>query len=363
MRVKKQKRHRRAVRFYTACFGFRQPYKVLCDGTFIHHLIVNNIAPADTAISNILGGSVKLFTTRSAPFCFSFKLKRLGKSYTESLQAANTLMIARCDHEQNKNAEGCIVEIIGENNPDHFYVGTQDTDMRKKFQEHGLECHLDEDLFGRIVRLICYHIGRDPSSSQVPGVPLIFGLRNALFLEPPSAFQRQFAKNSEEERSHMTEKEVALLKKRTKDLVENWEIGDSSDENGGPEDENLEMQPQKYSSRKGMKVKDRPQFKRNKAKGPNPLSVQKKKSRQNPNTMSGKLQLGGFGAEIHGLVLTSSRWGYNRECNLWWKAKVVMRRLEVEAGKERDHAKAKLLLQQKANGLLQLNDGTSSCGL
>ncbi|KAJ6403171.1 hypothetical protein OIU84_015149, partial [Salix udensis] len=64
----------------------------------------------------------------------------------------------------------------------------------------------------------------------------------------------------------MTEKEAALLKKRTKDLVENWEIGDSSDENGDPEDENLEMQPKKYSSRKGMTVKDRPQFKRKKAK-------------------------------------------------------------------------------------------------
>ncbi|KAF9684661.1 hypothetical protein SADUNF_Sadunf04G0141800 [Salix dunnii] len=239
MRVKKQKRHRRAVRFYTACFGFRQPYKVLCDGTFIHHLIVNNIAPADTAISNILGGSVKLFTTR----CVLAELKRLGKSYSESLQAANRLMIARCDHEQIKNAEGCIVEIVGESNPDHFFV---------------------------------------------PGVPLIFGLRNALFLEPPSAFQRQFAKNSEEERSHMTEKEAALLKKRTKDLVENWENGDSSDENGDPEDEKLEMQPQKYSSRKGMKVKDRPQFKRKKAKGPNPLSVQKKRSHQNKNSMPRK---------------------------------------------------------------------------
>ncbi|KAJ6736063.1 STRESS RESPONSE PROTEIN [Salix viminalis] len=34
-----------------------------------------------------------------------------------------------------KNAEGCIVEIIGENNLNHFFVGTQDTDMRKKFQE------------------------------------------------------------------------------------------------------------------------------------------------------------------------------------------------------------------------------------
>ncbi|KAJ6365533.1 hypothetical protein OIU76_030335 [Salix suchowensis] len=36
------------------------------------------------------------------------------------------------------------------------------------------------------------------------------------------------------------------------------------------------------------------------------------------------------------------------------KAKTVMRRLEVEAGKERDHAKEKILLQQKANGLLLL---------
>ena len=41
----------------------------------------------------------------------------------------------RCDHEQMKSAEGCTVEIIGEYNPDHFLVGTQDTDMRKKFQE------------------------------------------------------------------------------------------------------------------------------------------------------------------------------------------------------------------------------------
>ncbi|CAK7329169.1 unnamed protein product [Dovyalis caffra] len=244
MRVKKQKRHRRAVRFYTVCFGFRQPYKVLCDGTFIHHLIVNKIAPADTAISNILGGSVKLFTTR----CVLAELKRLGKPYAESLEAAKLLMIAR----------GLRSGDYWRKNPDHFFVGSQDTDMRKKFHE-------------------------------VPGVPLIYGLRNALFLEPPSAFQQQFAKNLEEERSHMTQFEATLLKKRTKDLLENQEDGDSSDENGDPEDENLKMQPKRYTARKGMDVKDRPQFKRKKAKGPNPLSVQKKKSRQNPNSMSGKV--------------------------------------------------------------------------
>lgn len=145
MGVKKQKRHRRAVRFYTACFGFREPFKILCDGTFVHHLVANRITPADTALANILGATVKLFTTRfisTTPFLFSAlfftwsnfdcnnlegklnifcfeivwwlpvlfacrcvlaelkslvlaKLKSLGGSYQESLNAANNLPIAR----------------------------------------------------------------------------------------------------------------------------------------------------------------------------------------------------------------------------------------------------------------------------
>ncbi|CAL1357972.1 unnamed protein product [Linum trigynum] len=31
---------------------------------FIHHLIANRVVPADTAISTVLGGPVKLFTSR-----------------------------------------------------------------------------------------------------------------------------------------------------------------------------------------------------------------------------------------------------------------------------------------------------------
>ncbi|KAF2322276.1 hypothetical protein GH714_010054 [Hevea brasiliensis] len=250
MRVKKQKRHRRAVRFYTSCFGFRQPFKVLCDGTFVHNLIVNRVAPADKALSNILGGSVKLFTTR----CVLEELKRLGSAYSESLQAAHKLMIARCDHEDKKSAEACIAEIIGENNPEHFFVATQDFGLRKKFRE-------------------------------VPGVPLIFGLRNALFLEPPSAFQHEFVKTSEEQRLHATELEYKMLKNRTKSTSTNEESGHSSDENKGPR----EMQPvKKDSARRRMDGKDRPQFKRKKAKAPNPLSCKKKKKDVNPKPSSDK---------------------------------------------------------------------------
>ncbi|KAH7577114.1 hypothetical protein ACOSP7_002111 [Xanthoceras sorbifolium] len=255
MKVKKQKRHRKIVRFYTACFGFRQPYKVLCDGTFVHHLIANQITPADKALSTTLAASVKLFSTK----CVIDELKGLGESHSEALQAAHELTIARCEHERKKSADACIKEVIGEKNMEHFFVATQDVDLRKKLQE-------------------------------VPGVPLIFGLRNSLFLEQPSAFQRQFVKASEEGRSHMTESEYKMLKKRAKDILETEEIRELSNEDEDVGDQKLELQTvkRKDNTRKQMGVKDRPQFKRKKAKGPNPLSCKRKKSHENSNMGSGK---------------------------------------------------------------------------
>lgn len=255
MRVKRQKRHRKIVRFYTACFGFRQPYKVLCDGTFVHHLIENRIIPADNALSNALAAPVKLFTTK----CVIDELERLGQSHSEAVEAAYKVAIARCEHENSKSADACLMEVIGEKNPEHFFVASQDVDLRKKLQE-------------------------------VPGVPLIFGLRNALLLEPPSSFQRQFVKTSEEARSRMTKSEFKKLKKSTKNILETKEIGDSSNKNEELENQKLEMQADKetHYARKGMGVKDRPQFKRKRAKAPNPLSCKKKKNHENPSTSSGK---------------------------------------------------------------------------
>lgn len=142
--------------------------------------------------------------------------------------------------------------LLEKKNPEHFFVSTQDVDLRKKLQE-------------------------------LPGVPLIFGLRNALLLEPPSAFQRQFVKTSEEARSRMTELEFKMLEK--KKILETEEIRESSNRY-----EELETQTDKetHYARKGMGVKDRPQFKRKRAKAPNSLSCKKKKSHENLNTASGK---------------------------------------------------------------------------
>ncbi|KAL6494832.1 hypothetical protein OROGR_031632 [Orobanche gracilis] len=243
MRVKKQKRHRRAVRFYMACFGFREPFKILCDGTFVHHLLANRITPADTALANTLGGAVKIFTTS----CVLAELRSLGESYSDSFNAARNLIMARCDHEKRKSAVSCITEVIGEKNTEHFYVATQDAELRKKFQE-------------------------------VPGVPVIYALRNALFLDRPSTFQHEFAKTAEEERSHITDLELKMLKLKKK-RVANDEARDSSDANEDHEDHILETHDiRKNVKRNRLDAKDKAQFKRKRAKGPNPLSCKKKKS-------------------------------------------------------------------------------------
>ncbi|KAK9271748.1 hypothetical protein L1049_002111 [Liquidambar formosana] len=254
MRLKRQKRNRKVVRFYTACFGFRPSFKVLCDGTFVHHLLVNDIMPADNALSNLLGATAKLFTTR----CVLAELKRLGNSYSESLKAARSLTIARCDHERRKSAVDCIMEIVGENNPDHFFVATQDNDLRKKFQ-------------------------------KIPGVPVIFGLRNALFIEQPSAFQRQFVKSTEEERLHMTELDYKILNMKVKERLATDEVRDTPDADECL-DQTLGTQAvtKTNSARKRTVVKDKAQFKRKRAKGPNPLSCKKKSHRQ-PNLVSEKV--------------------------------------------------------------------------
>ncbi|GMP70968.1 hypothetical protein CsSME_00029578 [Camellia sinensis var. sinensis] len=101
---------------------------------------------------------------------------------------------------------------------------------------------------------------------SVPGVPVIFGLRNALMLEPPSAFQHQFAKSTEEERSHMTEFEYKMLRMKKKNMLAMEEARESSGVNGSEGDLGTLAVMNANSGRKGKEVKDKVQFKRKKAK-------------------------------------------------------------------------------------------------
>jgi len=257
MRVKKQKQNRKTVRFYKACFAFREPYKVLCDGTFIHHMLESRLGTVNEALSGLLGGHVKVFVTR----CVIEELKKLGESFSGTVLATRRLTTARCNHESLKSATECLEAMVGADNPEHFFVATQDGGLRKKFR-------------------------------QVPGVPVVFVQKNYLLLEPPSEYQHQIARMTEAERMRMMEREFKLL-----EALEAKKVATQADVTSAPEISGDEM-PKKIESRDGSKsgnmlaVKDRPRFKRKKAKGPNPLSCKKKKNKVvYPQTTSNQCSL------------------------------------------------------------------------
>lgn len=91
-------------------------------------------------------------------------------------------------------------------------------------------------------------------------MPVIFALRNALFLEPPSQAQLQFAKLAEEERSHVNELELKLLTNKKK-------ISSETDEQANDVLPNEAIEDLKNNaSKRKTDVKDKVQFKRKRAK-------------------------------------------------------------------------------------------------
>ncbi|KAL5212566.1 hypothetical protein ABZP36_023413 [Zizania latifolia] len=235
MRVKRRSKHRKVVKFYATCFGFREPYKVLVDGTFVHHLLQHRLLPADDALQALLSASRNppLFTSK----CVVAELRRLGKSHADAFDAASLLATARCEHDKVVNAVDCILSLIGEKNPEHFFVATQDADLRAKLRE-------------------------------VPGVPVIYGLKSSLFIEQPSVQQRKFAQLDEEKRLHMGKSEY----QKQLNVASEEKTAASENASDGKNKRSISSLVEN-----ALGVAEKSKFKRKRPKGPNPLSCKKKK--------------------------------------------------------------------------------------
>ncbi|KAG0605965.1 hypothetical protein M758_9G102200 [Ceratodon purpureus] len=249
MRVKKQKQLRRHVSFYKTCFGFREPFKVLCDGTFVHHNLQQRLGGLQDSLSALLGAPAKPLVTR----CVVAELKKLGEAYSGSALAARRLDLIRCEHEPFLPAAECVATLVGSHNEEHYFVATQDLDLRKKLR-------------------------------KVHGGALIYANNTSLVLEPPSDTQKQYAKMGELERNRLSEREKHLLKLRQEKLSK--KEGDAKGENGEKgndvaadgSSEPSERKKNAKGNRNPLGVADRPVFKRKRVKGPNPLSCKKKKT-------------------------------------------------------------------------------------
>ena len=177
--------------------------QVLLDGTLLHASLAAQQTDVESAVNKLLGRS-RVFVTQ----CVRHELKGLGKDFAGTLRASRELPCHKCGCVTPKRGSDCLAHVVGANNPGHFFVGTNDRDLRKK-------------------------LGR------IPEAPMLFRTVNGLQLQPPT-------RESEAQGEKVQEKGRALGKKE-KELL-------------------------------SLEGGEGPKKKRRGAKGPNPLSVKKRKA-------------------------------------------------------------------------------------
>jgi U3 small nucleolar RNA-associated protein 23 len=164
MRIKRHKAVRKTLKFFQVNFGFREPYKVLVDGNFIHAVLSTGNGDVEGTLSKLLMGNVRAFTTRFT----LHELQGMGREYRATLESARRLERHKgADENGAKSAAESIKNEIGSSNEQHFFVATQDKDLQK---------HL----------------------SRVSAVPIIFKTVNGISLQKPGFYlQKSVDKASE----------------------------------------------------------------------------------------------------------------------------------------------------------------------
>lgn len=229
MRVGRLKRLRRALRFFRVAHGFREPFKVLLDGNFVHACMSLSLASSESELaallSKFLGAEVRLFTTKDV----GRELDTLGPEYASSAKLARRINLLRnsSEHEETAaqrqrkrkryvSARRSIEHAVGSSNAEKVFVATQDSSLREKLKKRGV-------------------------------VPLLFLTQTGVHLEQPSKHQLQLADEKKKALSEVPKHELAT---------------------------NLETQ-------NGLGIgRTKARFRHNRAKGPNPLSCKPPSSKR-----------------------------------------------------------------------------------
>ncbi|XP_003933164.1 rRNA-processing protein UTP23 homolog [Saimiri boliviensis] len=219
MKITRQKHAKKHIGFFRNNFGVREPYQILLDGTFCQAALRGRIQLREQ-LPRYLMGETQLCTTR----CVLKELETLGKDLYGAKLIAQKCQVRNCPHFKNAvSGSECLLSMVEEGNPHHYFVATQDQDLSVKVKKK-------------------------------PGVPLMFIIQNTMVLDKPSPKTIAFVKAVESgQLVSVHEKESIKHLKKEQGLVKNPE--------------------------------QRKRKKRKKISGPNPLSCLKKK-KKSPDTQS-----------------------------------------------------------------------------
>ena len=225
---KKDKWIKKAINFYRFIFKFDSPYKIIIDGNFAA-MALNKKFEMKSSLEKLLDDKVILII----PSCIFKEVQSLENKIPGLLKLLSQYKIEQCQH-NILSPTNCIRDYIGKKNSSKYFVATQDNFLRVQLR-------------------------------KIPGVPLIFFEQNMLLMDKPSRVSIEASERREnlKEDPKKTEKKILDEKKN--------EISDFLLE----EFKNSKYYKQKQEEYKLNKLMGKI---RKKAKGPNPLSVKKKKS-------------------------------------------------------------------------------------
>eukprot|EP00200_Dunaliella_tertiolecta_P003103 CAMPEP_0202339712 /NCGR_PEP_ID=MMETSP1126-20121109/1458_1 /ASSEMBLY_ACC=CAM_ASM_000457 /TAXON_ID=3047 /ORGANISM="Dunaliella tertiolecta, Strain CCMP1320" /LENGTH=234 /DNA_ID=CAMNT_0048930305 /DNA_START=104 /DNA_END=808 /DNA_ORIENTATION=- len=181
-------------------------------------------------IHKLLGAQCKLYVTR----CATRELEELGEGFEKSLESARKYELHKCGHAPGQcSAAKCIKDQIGRTNANHWWLATQDKGLRQEL-------------------------------SQVAGLPMLFASVNGLHLEEPAGMSKSTAHEAAE-----TQMAVPEHERKTSALAD------------------LDALKREVKRRESSSTVA---FRRKKAKGPNPLAIQKASKKQSQAPKKGSLQ-------------------------------------------------------------------------
>ncbi|RMZ84262.1 hypothetical protein DV738_g808, partial [Chaetothyriales sp. CBS 135597] len=274
MRAKRSKKYRKIMSAYQMAFSFREPYQVLLDAAFLRTCHAFHM-PLQKYLENTLHGQCKIFVTQcTLEKVMKEQEKLLGKRRRpDFLPPPTEVPLRYCKHRNDEGEElgvleehHCLLDLVAgqpkgnevPKNKQHYILATADaadTDDQKKEGQQQQQRRRSKP-----------HIDVRQQARLIPGVPIVYVKRSVMILEELSGASERLRRDAEKE-------------KFREGLVNDRKRKRADGEEEGPEDEMLKelMQDEPaVAPKRGIK----------KAKGPNPLSVRKKKVKVAHNNTS-----------------------------------------------------------------------------
>jgi len=225
---RKDKWIKKTLNFYKYIFKFDSPFKVIIDGNFAA-MALNKKFEMKSSLEKLLGEKVVLII----PSCIFKEVQSIENKIPGLLKLLSQYKIEECSHGL-LSPTNCIRDYIGNKNQSKYFVATQDNFLRIQLR-------------------------------NIPGVPLIFFEQNMLLMDKPSKRSIEASERREDLKEDPQKKEKKILNEK-KEEIKDFLVA--------------EFKESKYYKRKQeeYKLNKLMGYIRKKAKGPNPLSIKKKKS-------------------------------------------------------------------------------------